>query len=110
MSDYTELKRAAEYAAQDVKKFADEDEEMRALQQFHEEVDPESVMTLIAECDQLKAENEALRKNAARYEWLRQAHSGHVEVVEWIGPHATGMTGEDLDAILDAAMGRVGQS
>ncbi|CRM40271.1 hypothetical protein [Pseudomonas sp. 37 R 15] len=49
---------------------------------------------------------EALRKDAARYEWLRQARSGYIEVVEWIGPHATGMTGEDLDALLDAAMGK----
>ncbi|WP_238349097.1 hypothetical protein [Pseudomonas poae] len=55
---------------------------------------------------ELKAENEALRKGAARYEWLRQARSGHIEVVEWIGPHATGMTGEDLDALLDSAMGQ----
>ena len=55
---------------------------------------------------ELKAENEALRKDAARYEWLRQVRSGYIEVVEWIGPHATGMTGEDLDALLDAAMGQ----
>lgn len=53
---------------------------------------------------------EALRKDAARYEWLRQARSGYIEVVEWIGPHATGMTGEDLDALLDAAMGKGEQS
>lgn len=59
---------------------------------------------------ELKAQNEALRKGAARYEWLRQARSGYIEVVEWIGPHATGMTGEDLDALLDAAMGKGGQS
>lgn len=59
---------------------------------------------------ELKAECEALRKGAARYEWLRQARSGYIEVVEWIGPHATGMTGEDLDALLDAAMGNGEQS
>lgn len=84
MSDYTELQKAAQYAAQDTIKFADEDEEMRALQQFHEEVDPETVLaviaqieraemhlrvfstvaeTAVAERDQLKAENEALRKD-----------------------------------------------
>ncbi|NWE68967.1 hypothetical protein HX857_09635 [Pseudomonas gingeri] len=83
MTDYTDLQKAAEYAAQDTIKFADEAEEMRALQHFHEEVDPERVLALIAEnqqlshvsgChllraqtleverDQLKAENEALRK------------------------------------------------
>lgn len=53
MSDYTELQKAAEYAAQDTIKFADEGEEMRALQQFHEEVDPETVLALIAENERL---------------------------------------------------------
>ena len=51
-----------------------------------------------------------LRKNAERYQWLREARSGYIEVVEWIGPHATGMTGEDLDALLDAAMSKGEQS
>ena len=51
MSDYTDLQKAAEYAAQDVTKFADEGEEMRALQQFHEEVDPETVLTMIADLE-----------------------------------------------------------
>ena len=90
MSDYADLKAAATYAAQDAIKFSDESEEMRALQQFHEEVDPETILALIAEneqlaktadCwdrlnvqnkalsdsfraerDQIKAENEALRQ------------------------------------------------
>lgn len=51
MNDYTDLQKAAEYAAQDTIKFADESEEMRALQQFHEEVDPEVVLSLIADLD-----------------------------------------------------------
>ncbi|PRW85447.1 hypothetical protein C7A11_23290 [Pseudomonas simiae] len=55
MSDYTDLQKAAEYAAQDAIKFADEDEEMRALQQFHEEVTPETVRALIAENKRVKA-------------------------------------------------------
>lgn len=59
---------------------------------------------------ELKAEVEGLRKGAGRYEWLREARSGYIEVVEWIGPHATGMTGEDLDSLLDAAMGKGEQS
>ncbi|QHD05514.1 hypothetical protein [Pseudomonas sp. R76] len=54
MNDYTELKKAAEYAAQDVTKFADEGEEMRALQQFHEEVDPETVLALIKDLESHK--------------------------------------------------------
>ena len=53
MSDYTDLKAAATYAAQDVIKFSDESEEIRALQQFHEEVDPETVLALIAENERL---------------------------------------------------------
>lgn len=53
---------------------------------------------------------ELLRKNAERYRWLREARHGCIEVVEWIGPHATGMTGEDLDALLDAAIGKGEQS
>ncbi len=103
MTDYTDLQKAAAYASQDTTKFADKGEEMRALQQFHEEIDPEMVLALIAE-------NGALRKHAARYQWLREARSDYIEVVEWIGPHATGMTGEDLDAVLDAAMGKGEQS
>jgi len=59
-----------------------------------------------SERDQLKAENEALRKDAERYRWLQHGHSGYIEVVEWIGPHATGMTGEDLDALVDTAMSK----
>lgn len=55
MTDYTDLQKAAEYAAQDTIKFADESEEMRALQQFHEEVDPETVLALIAENERVKA-------------------------------------------------------
>lgn len=51
MTDYTDLQKAAEYAAQDTIKFADEAEEMRALQQFHEEVEPQTVLALIAEKD-----------------------------------------------------------
>lgn len=54
MTDYTGLQKAAEYAAQDTIKFADEDEEMRALQQFHEEVSPEMVLALIKDLESHK--------------------------------------------------------
>lgn len=54
MTDYTELQKVAAYAAQDTIMFADESEEMRALQQFHEEVDPETVLALIAENERLE--------------------------------------------------------
>lgn len=63
----------------------------------------------LKEIEQLKAQNEALRKDAERYRWLQHGHSGYIEVVEWIGPHATGMTGEDLDALVDGAMAKAVQ-
>ncbi|WP_024718061.1 ead/Ea22-like family protein [Pseudomonas putida] len=40
-----------------------------------------AILSLISERDQLKAENEALRKDAERYQWLRQG-MGKVIVVE----------------------------
>ena len=54
MSDYTDLQKAAKYAAQDTIKFADEDEEMRALQQFHEEANPETLLALIKDLESHK--------------------------------------------------------
>lgn len=63
MTDYTDLQKAAEYAAQDTIKFADEDEEMRALQQFHEEVNPETVLALIAENQALKGPHDWLAED-----------------------------------------------
>lgn len=53
MSKWDELKKAAEYA-QDFDHFADEAEEMRALSQFYDEVDPEQVLALIAENERLQ--------------------------------------------------------
>lgn len=64
---------------------------------------------IMGECDRFKVENEALRKDAERYRWLQHGHSGYIEVVEWIGPHATGMIGEDLDALVDGAMAKAVQ-
>lgn len=63
MTDHSDLKAAAVYAGQDVTKFADEDEEMRALQQFHEEVDPETVLELIAEINALKGPHDWLAED-----------------------------------------------
>ncbi len=54
MTDYTDIQKAAAYAAQDTIKFADESEEMRALQQFHEEASPETVLALIADLDEAR--------------------------------------------------------
>jgi len=55
---------------------------------------------------QLQEQNEALAKDAQRYRCLRHGRSGHIEVVEWVGPHATGMIGGDLDALVDTAMAK----
>ncbi|VVO79289.1 hypothetical protein PS870_01704 [Pseudomonas fluorescens] len=66
MTDYIQLQKAAAYAAQDVTKFADEDEESRALQQFHEEVSPETVLALIAKNERLE------RKNFNQAETIKQ--------------------------------------
>ncbi|MBW1249479.1 hypothetical protein I7860_22665 [Pseudomonas tolaasii] len=63
MTDYTDLQKAAEYAAQDTINFADEAEEMRALQQFHEEVGPETVLELIAEINALKGPHDWLAED-----------------------------------------------
>jgi len=71
-----------------------------ALQEFLGEKTLEEVAL------ELLAENEALRQDADRYRWLQKGRSNDIEVVEWIGPHYAGMVGEDLDALIDAAMGQ----
>ena len=83
MTDYTDLLKAAECAAQDTIKFADEDEEMRAHQQFHEEVDPETVLALIAEKDAMAGllkrfvdgEHEQDENQAERHMYFTEAQS-----------------------------------
>ena len=75
MTDYTELQKAAAYAAQDAIKFSDEDEEMRALQQFHEEVDPETVLALIAENERLEIERAELWRGKRDVEATRDTKS-----------------------------------
>lgn len=178
MTGYTELQKAAAYAAQDPIKFADESEEMRALHQFHEEVDPATVLALIgenerikarlcvcrdcggqgevysgcstyqghyqppepdmdvcgtcggdgvlgpvedfealaAERDQLKTENDALRKDADRYRWLRGQYWNESEIAVVCHPKKAVKLGFDcpseerLDCAIDAAMGKGEQS
>ena len=84
MSDYTELQKVAAYAAQDTIKFADEDEEMRALQQFHEEVDPETILALIAENDSTRKhwQSESNNVQALMAEVLRlNAECEHAKLI-----------------------------
>ncbi|MDP5878677.1 hypothetical protein ACQYZM_15465 [Pseudomonas aeruginosa] len=67
----------------------------------------ETIKVLDEKCDRLKAENEALRKDAARYRWLRERD---LETIRQGGVFA-GMTPENivlnlkhLDAAIDAAL------
>ena len=119
IAENTALKGPHDWLAEDLIKELVDNAQAFQENSGHGENDPFAIALLAAasrirrqeaNLDQLKAENEALRKNAERYQWLREARSGYIEVVEWIGPHATGMTGEDLDALLDAAMGKGEQS
>ena len=60
-----------------------------------------------SERDQLKAENEALRKDAERYRWLRDS-CGLVEYKVIAGSIGAGMlpSGEKLESAIDVAMGK----
>ena len=51
---------------------------------------------LLAESDQLKAENEALRKDADRYRWIRGRNDYEVAL----------HNGENLDLIVDRGLAR----
>lgn len=69
------------------------------------------LIDVAAERDQLKAENEALRKDAERYRWLREG-CGLVEYKAIAGSVGPGMlpSGERLESAIDAAMGKGEQS
>lgn len=60
----------------------------------------ETIKGLDEKCDRLKAENEVLRKDAERYQALRQKDRGGV-VVRDRNSH---LFGENLDAAIDAAL------
>lgn len=68
------------------------------------------------ERDQLKAENEALRKDAERYQWLRLADWWRSPICVIRNPKEQAKlgsdcpTGERLDSAVDAAMGNGEQS
>lgn len=121
--DTIELKKAAE--ACDVTKCADEAEWDRRFSEFLSECDPDVTLALLAdiantenrlhdvavlcatveqERDQLKAYNEALRKDAERYRWLRDEDYLH----NWADVHVCDESrrAEITDAAIDAAMGK----
>ena len=58
-------------------------------------------LALLAEIDQLKAENEALRKDAERYRWLRDPAAAIV-----VRDTRSHMRGVYMDAQIDAAMAK----
>ncbi|WP_338498219.1 hypothetical protein V5F23_09715 [Pseudomonas sp. WP18] len=61
---------------------------------------------------ELLAENEVLRKDAERYQWLREETSAgpNIQVSEWVGPHEYPLNGVGLDSAIDAALGKAVQS
>lgn len=65
--------------------------------------DQEQVNVLLAEIDQLKAENEALRKDAQRYRWLRDKQTFIWLIQDWF-PGEAMLT--NVDADIDAAMAK----
>lgn len=57
-----------------------------------------------AELRRLHAENEALRKDAQRYRWLRALDAGGIQVYYVpVDPHLS-IFGDELDAAIDAAI------
>lgn len=140
MSEYTELKRLAINCRTEC--CADEDEQARNERDFLLGVDPEEILALIAEnddlskalsamrhrfadaaeqcCkaererDQLKAENEALRKDAERYRWLKSrpvnAPTCGPDLAQWDDHQGDALRGLFADEAIDAAMGKGEQS
>ena len=79
--------------------------------------DPDTIRELLAEHDQLAAENARLREDAERYRLLRKGAVEDVAVVRGLGAMDYGMSavvatyseeidGDDLDAAIDAALSK----
>lgn len=66
----------------------------------------DALLTAERERDQLRAEVDALRKDAERYRWLRDPYSGAEHVIYYSrGDYGRGlMSGSMLDAAIDAAL------
>lgn len=64
----------------------------------------------LVQIDQLKVESKSLRKNAARYEWLRNEHthpgclSSDPEKAKWLDEYL--MCGDKLDAAIDEQLAK----
>ncbi|WP_256581044.1 MULTISPECIES: hypothetical protein [unclassified Pseudomonas] len=70
----------------------------------HDLNDKKNVQVLAAELARLSAENEALRKDAGRYRWLRRA--GNTKAIALVAEHCL----DTLDEAIDAALGQGGES
>lgn len=84
---------------------SDHDEQDRQTRELAKLVrEPRKIMGLIVERDQLKSESEALRKDAERYQWLRDrsesVHQFYLSVPLWF----TGVRfrAQDVDKAIDA--------
>ncbi|OVZ15318.1 hypothetical protein CDO38_31240 [Pseudomonas aeruginosa] len=67
----------------------------------------ETIKVLDEKCDRLKADNEALCKDAARYRWLRERDLETIRqggVFAGMTPENIVLNQEDLDAAIDAAL------
>ncbi|HBP0025896.1 TPA: hypothetical protein L5G20_006343, partial [Pseudomonas aeruginosa] len=83
MTDHAELRRLAEDV---IRIERSEDEPISAAWDlFDSAANPKTVLALLDEIDRLKAENEALRKDAARYRWL-------IASAWYVGPEPKGDT------------------
>lgn len=67
------------------------------LRRMKMECDPQWVLDLAAERDKLRAEVEALRKDAERYRWIKECDHEEVDIV-------IENPSDDLDSAIDAAM------
>jgi hypothetical protein len=53
----------------------------------------------------IEAENESLRKDAERYQWIRANQYDALEIIEhWSGEQMNYVTEDELDAAIDAAL------
>ncbi|RTX02962.1 hypothetical protein [Pseudomonas aeruginosa] len=106
MTDHAELRRLAEDV---IRIERSEDEPISAAWDlFDSAATPKAVLALLDEIDRLKAENEALRKDAARYRWLIASAwyvgpepKGDTEAVSW---HDHNDTMHGVTAAIDAAI------
>lgn len=81
-----------------------------ALEHCQSQAGPDSCADVLVQCEELRRENAELRKDAERYQWLRNQHWNESTLFVVAGGWsvvALGVdcpSGERLDAAIDAAM------